>query len=45
MGRNLVIMPAEICILPDILLLHLVELSYDKGLFRPYFVRKVVKGC
>ena len=45
MERDLVIMPAEICILPDILLFHLVELSYDKGLFRPYFVRGVVKGC
>ena len=41
MERDLVIMPAEICIL----LFHLVELSYDKDLFRPYFVWKVVKGC
>ena len=38
MERDLVIMPAEIGILPDILLFHLVELSYDKSLFRPYFV-------
>ena len=45
MERDLVIMPAEICILPDILLFHLVDLSYDKGLFRPYYVWKVVKGC
>ena len=31
MERDLVIMPVEMFILPDILLFHFVDLSYDEG--------------